>query len=298
MKIIFNLIIISLLTISCSQKTAPISYKGHLHYTEKGPKPVVLSKKLVKKTAKKINPAKLQNNQIIIKDGDNLYNLAKAYKVSTRQLIDHNKLAPPYVLHPGKTLKIPTERKTHVVIRGQNLTKIARKYNVSLSELAQLNNLKTNTRIKIGDVLVVPYSAKTSHKRFLAKKIFNSKVKLARPVKGKVIQKFGAKSDGTYSDGINIAAPAGTNIAAAADGKVVYVGSELRGYGNLIIIKHSGNILTAYAHSNEVFVAKDQKVKQGETISTVGSSGNVKTAQLHFGVRKGRKAVNPSKYFN
>ena len=184
-----------------------------------------------------------------------------------------------------------------MVVNGQSLTVIARKYNVSLSELAQLNNLKTNSNIKIGRVLLIPYNAKPSHKKHIVSNIFKGKIKLSKPLNGNIIKKFGPGKNGTHNDGINIAAPLGTEVKAAADGKIVYVGNELRGYGNLIIIKHSGNILTAYAHSNEVIVAKNQTVKKGEKIATVGATGNVSSPQLHFGVRQGRKAVDPVSYF-
>ena len=291
-KIILLLIFIN----SCSQELAPISYKGHLRYSKKGVEPIKISQ-----AKPKINKAKikknLKSNQILVNNGDNLYLIAKKHKITTRQLIDSNNLKPPYVLQPGQILDLPSKRKTHVVVNGQSLTVIARKYNVSLSELAQVNNLKTNSNIKIGDVLIIPYNAKPSHKTRIASNIFKGKIKLNKPLEGNIIKKFGPDKNGTHNDGINIAAPLGSAIKAAADGKIVYVGNELRGYGNLIIIKHSGNILTAYAHSNEVIVAKNQTVKKGDKIATVGATGNVSSPQLHFGVRQGRKAVNPTNYF-
>ena len=291
-KIIILLIFIS----SCSQDIAPISYKGHLHYGKKGIEPIKITKPTPKITKAK-HKKNLKANQILINNGDNLYVVAKKHKVTTRQLIDSNNLKPPYILQPGQILDLPNKRKTHVVVNGQSLTVIARKYNVSLSELAQLNNLKTNSNIKIGRVLLIPYNAKPSHKKHIVSNIFKGKIKLSKPLNGNIIKKFGPGKNGTHNDGINIAAPLGTEVKAAADGKIVYVGNELRGYGNLIIIKHSSNILTAYAHSNEVIVAKNQTVKKGEKIATVGATGNVSSPQLHFGVRQGRKAVDPVSYF-
>ncbi len=296
MRFIFPIITLLIFLASCSQNSAPISYKGHIQYTKNGAKPINIAK-----TKPTLTPAKakekLKTNQILVNNGDNLYLIAKKHKITTRQLIDRNDLKPPYMLQPGQILELPDNRKTHVVLNGQSLTLIARKYNVSLSELAQVNNLKTNSNLKIGDVLIIPYNAKPSHKKIIASNIFKTKLKLAKPLDGKIIKNFGPDKNGTHNDGINISAPLGTDIKAAADGKIVYVGNELRGYGNLIIIKHSGNILTAYAHNNEIIVAKNQNVKQGEKIATVGSTGNVSAPQLHFGVRQGRKAVNPANYF-
>lgn len=296
MKLISKVFILLIFTTSCTQELAPISYKGHIYYTKKGEKPINIIKSK-SKTKKVITKKNLKPNQILVQNGDNLYVIAKKYKITTRQLIDQNLLKPPYILQPGQILDLPSKRKTHIVLKGENLTLVARKYNISLNELAQVNNLKTNSKIKIGNVLIIPYNGKTTQKKHLVAKIFKSKIKLNKPLDGEIIKKFGPDKNGTHNDGINISAPLGTDIKAAADGKIVYVGNELRGYGNLIIIKHSGNILTAYAHSNEIIVAKNQSVKKGEKIATVGSTGNVSSPQLHFGVRQGRKAVNPISYF-
>ncbi len=116
------------------------------------------------------------------------------------------------------------------------------------------------------------------------------------PIKGKVISRFGPKTGGLYNDGINIAAPKGSSIKAAAGGKVVYAGSELRGYGNLLLIKHDNGFMTAYAHAEKILVKKGTRVNKGQVIAKVGRSGNVSKDQLHFSIRKGRKALDPSRY--
>lgn len=113
------------------------------------------------------------------------------------------------------------------------------------------------------------------------------------PVKGKVISGFGPRSGGEYNDGINIAAQQGEPIVAAADGEVVYSGSELRGYGNMVILRHNNGLMTAYAHADRILVSKGETVKQGVTIATVGKSGGVDQAQLHFGVRKDKEPIDP-----
>lgn len=115
------------------------------------------------------------------------------------------------------------------------------------------------------------------------------------PVKGKVISEFGSKVGGEYNDGINIAAQQGEPIVAAADGEVVYSGNELRGYGNMIIVRHDNGLMTAYAHADRILVSKGEQVKQGVTIATVGKSGGVDQTQVHFGVRKDKQPIDPIK---
>ncbi|WHQ46407.1 MAG: M23 family metallopeptidase [Candidatus Midichloria sp.] len=116
------------------------------------------------------------------------------------------------------------------------------------------------------------------------------------PVEGKVLSRYG-KSGNSFNEGINIAAPLGTVVRAVADGKVIYVGKEPKVYGNLIIIKHRGNYLTAYAHNDKISVKKGAKVKQGQPIATIGKTGAVTIPQLHFSMRKDKKTINPEASF-
>lgn len=124
-----------------------------------------------------------------------------------------------------------------------------------------------------------------------------SPVRFIWPVEGgKVISAYGPKKGGEYNDGINIAADEGEPIWAAADGQVVYAGNELQGYGNMVIIKHDSGWMTAYAHTKSIDVKKNDRVKQGDMIAYVGTSGGMKSAQLHFGMRNGKDPVNPEVY--
>lgn len=122
------------------------------------------------------------------------------------------------------------------------------------------------------------------------------KTKFLWPVKGTVISHFGTIGKGRTNDGINIKAALGTNVKAADKGTVAYAGNELKGFGNLILIKHDDGWITAYAHNDRLFVKKGQRVARGEKIATVGSTGGVNTPQLHFEVRSGKKALNPTAY--
>lgn len=112
------------------------------------------------------------------------------------------------------------------------------------------------------------------------------------PINGQILARYG-KTGNKFNEGINIAAPIGTSVSAAADGKVVYVGNNVEGYGNLIILRHENDLMTAYAHLGEISVERGAEIKRGASIGTVGKAGNVKDPQLHFSIRKGKKTVNP-----
>lgn len=116
------------------------------------------------------------------------------------------------------------------------------------------------------------------------------------PVRGHVLEGFGAGHGGIQNDGINIAARAGSPVCAAASGEVVYVGNELRGYGNLVLLKHDGGFITAYAHNSTILVHKGEHVARGQTIARVGSTGEVGSPQLHFEIRQGRNPVDPAQF--
>lgn len=116
------------------------------------------------------------------------------------------------------------------------------------------------------------------------------------PVRGKVLSEFGDKPDGRHNDGLNIAAPRGTVVMAADNGVVAYAGNELRGYGNLLLIRHANGWMTAYAHLEQILVERGAQVRRGQRIGTVGSTGTVTAPQLHFEVRRDGQAVDPSDY--
>lgn len=113
------------------------------------------------------------------------------------------------------------------------------------------------------------------------------------PVRGNVLASYGVAADGTHNDGINIAASRGTPIKSVESGMVAYVGNELRGYGNLILVKHTNGWISAYAHCDEVLVHKGDPVYKGQTIGKVGATGGVSEPQLHFELRQGKRPVDP-----
>jgi murein DD-endopeptidase MepM/ murein hydrolase activator NlpD len=116
------------------------------------------------------------------------------------------------------------------------------------------------------------------------------------PVRGNVISTYGREGNGGKNDGINIAAPLGAPVRAIEGGEVAYAGNELKGYGNLVLIKHADGLISAYAHCQELLVRKGDKVAAGEIIARVGTSGGVKEPQLHFELRQGQHPVDPKEF--
>src|SRR6201747_440073 len=118
------------------------------------------------------------------------------------------------------------------------------------------------------------------------------------PVRGKGITSYGAKTNGKSNDGINLAVPEGTPVKAAEDGVVAYSGNELKGYGNLVLVRHSNGYVTAYAHASELLVKRGDTIKRGQIIAKSGQSGEVRSPQLHFEIRKGSSPVDPLQFLN
>ncbi len=116
------------------------------------------------------------------------------------------------------------------------------------------------------------------------------------PVKGRIISSFGDSRGGEQNDGIDISVPEGTAVKAAENGVVIYAGDELEGFGNLILVRHSGGYVTAYAHNKSNLVSKGETINRGQTIANSGRTGSAQVPMLHFEVRKNSKPVDPVKY--
>ena len=118
------------------------------------------------------------------------------------------------------------------------------------------------------------------------------------PVQGRIISVFGTKPDGGHNDGIDVAVPQGTSVKAAENGVVAYAGNELKGYGNLVLVRHANNWVSAYAHNEEILVKRGDKVRRGQIIAKAGNTGSVSQPQVHFELRKGSRPVDPTKYMS
>jgi len=263
--------------------------------------------------------------------GDTVYSIARRHKLSPRDIIDANNLRPPYALNVGQRLVLPQGR-LHTVRSGEYLALIAKRYNADTFAIARINGVRAPYTIYPGQKLRIPRSGggggsvvasappvlsappprpnaapsvkvtptrpkvTVPSKNPVPKPPKRSGGKFSWPVQGKLISSYGTKDKGLHNDGINIAAPRGTVVKASENGVVAYAGNEIRGFGNLLLIKHSGGWVTAYAHNDQLLVKRGDKVTKGQNISKVGSTGSVSKPQLHFELRKGSTAVDPHKY--
>ncbi len=198
------------------------------------------------------------------------------------------------------------------VERGDTVTKIARSHRESVQSIVRWNNLAKPDSIEVGQVLRVvppgtqatsgapvrtspsaaaPATGSTAPSRAVPDAPPARGIALIWPTAGNVVHGF----DGVTFKGIDIANAAGTPIVAAAPGTIVYAGNGLRGYGNLLIIKHDADFLTAYAHNRTLLVKEGDRVAQGQKIAEMGDTDNDRVA-LHFELRYGGKSIDPSRY--
>lgn len=174
----------------------------------------------------------------------------------------------------------------YCVQSGDTLSRIAQRHKVSVNDLKAWNHLRSDT-IQIGQALIVRGSAPV----YNAPRP-NNAIALQMPVQGTIIATYSSANKG-----LDIAAPRGTLVHAAADGTVIYAGQGVRGYGKLVLIRHSPTTITAYAHNDNVLVAEKTHVRAGQIISSVGDTGrNDGRTALHFELRINGKHVNPAAY--
>jgi LysM repeat protein len=241
--------------------------------------------------------------EIVVPEGATLFQIAEEQRVSLGALIAANDIDNPFALLAGQRLRLP-EPNVYVVQRGDTLNDIARRNSIQPRSLALLNGLAEPYRLRPGDTLVLPGPALSTGAATQAAAAptrapattpaaSGGAPRFAWPLAGELIDGFGPKSGGRRNDGINIAARAGETVRAAADGVVVYAGDELAGYGGLILIKHDGGWISAYAHNRALRVGENQAVTQGQDIAEAGSTGGVDRPQLHFELRRDGGPVDP-----
>ena len=210
----------------------------------------------------------------IVRSGDTVYQISRRYDTSIRSIIDANNLRAPYVLKNGERLTLPPPR-FHTVRDGETIYGISRRYNLAMNQLVRSNGIKPPYHIGVGQRL------KLSDAR--AQTPLVAKPPLARIIRTPITST--GKGDKPKQE-----------KPAAENGVVVYSGNELLGYGNMVLLRHADGYMTAYGHNGTILVQKGQRVRRGQVISRVGSSGNVSVPQLHFEIRKGKTAVNPAKF--
>jgi murein DD-endopeptidase MepM/ murein hydrolase activator NlpD len=242
------------------------------------------------------DPARLPRTHRVRGD-ESLYDIAETYQVPLRALIDQNGLAPPYALAAGRELELPPPR-FHTVARGETFEDVARRYNVDLRSLALLNRMASPYRVRAGDRIVLPAMARAhapaaSPPPAVAPTVGNANARFQSPLRGEIVARFGAQPGGARLDGLEIAGREGAEIVAAADGDVVYAGSDLPAYGTLVLVRHADDYVTAYGFARRALVREGQRVRAGQAIAELGPRPDGRP-RLLFQVRRGAAAVDPA----
>lgn len=250
-----------------------------------------------------------------VKKGETLFTIAKKNKTSVHAIAKANRLRAPYTIYPGQTLTIIGQTKTAGLSKPKQLwhwmTSQKRVLSSFPNKFAKKSALGEVTQTKViapknsSQVVAKTKTATPSPKPKVQVPVPKPRVATAStrqsqaspnwswPVRGKVLQNFGASQPNRHTNkGLDIAGKEGQPVRAAADGEVVYSGNALRGYGNLIIIKHDEKFLTAYAHNRKIIVKESERIKKGQMIAEMGKTGT-DHVHLHFEVRYHGKPVDP-----
>lgn len=241
----------------------------------------------------------------VVRQGETLPAIARRYRIDPAVLAAENGLTQPYSVHKGQRLRVPAAAAspggaattastastgpTAIAAPGPAVKRVPAAATAKPADADDANETEAQTpetqeTAALPGVQALPPAPAGSGQGFIW------------PVKGKVISAFGPKGAGLHNDGINIAARKGAAVRAVENGVVAYVGNELRAFGNLVLIKHSDGWVSTYAHAEEILVARGDRVRKGQVIARVGSSGNAREPQLHFELRRGKNAVDPLEY--
>lgn len=254
-------------------------------------------------------------NEYTVKKYDTLYTVAAMFDAGVNEVARLNNLNAPYALSAGQVLRLPSPHaRGGSAMAGGDFT---------------IEPAETQAPMKVDAVereVIAPPPGTTSASAPPQPQVYTSTTpppapaqvqtasvavpkipdevpprvkgngKFMMPVDGKIISGYGPKADGLHNDGINIKAARGAPVRAADNGVVVYAGNEIQGYGNLVLVRHADRWMTAYAHMDKILVKKGDTLKQGQSLGTVGSTGQVDGPQLHFEVRRGTEAKNPQQF--
>lgn len=237
----------------------------------------------------------------VVVSGDTVYSISRQHGVDMTALVRANGIEPPYAIKTGQRLKLPTESMPQpalaaVPAAGNSVTGTVTNPSAASVITVPLPPVDGATVAAAG--VATPAAADSEPRQTAALSpaapLTQSGSGFLWPVRGKILSSFGAKKGGQHNDGINIEARRGEPVQAAADGRVIYAGNELRGFGNLVLVKHADGWTTAYAHNDELLVKKGETVTRGQTIAKAGNTGSVATPQVHFELRRGTHAVDPA----
>jgi murein DD-endopeptidase MepM/ murein hydrolase activator NlpD len=232
----------------------------------------------------------------IVQPGESLIGIGRRYGMTLSQIARVNNIQPYTKLNVGDRIKVPARGAEQRVAMRQPTQRVQPTQPRVASAAPSIDNVGT-VPTENAHVATPEPAAATENPVKKAETVAASKVPQFRwPVTGHVIEAFGPRPNGTTNDGINLAVPEGTPIKAAEDGVVAYAGNELKGYGNLVLIRHADNFVSAYANASELLVKRGDSVRRGQVIARAGQTGNVSSPQLHFEIRKGSTPVDPRKY--
>jgi murein DD-endopeptidase MepM/ murein hydrolase activator NlpD len=275
-----------------------------------------------------LGPAK----RIVVRPGQSVGYLAREYGVSKRAIIDANNLAPPYKIEIGQNLVIPgggpNSGEPHAPVHAAAAEKpaapspertAASNRSGKAPEVIPLDEPAPAPR-KSAEAPAISFPPPASPARGKLsppaaepatpqaasgeKEVASAEEEeppsrgghLPWPVRGRVLAGYGATKEGGQNAGINIAAARGAPVRAVDSGVVAYAGNEIRGYGNLVLVKHPSGFISAYAHLDSLLVKRGDTVSRGQVIAKVGNTGGVSEPQLHFELRRGKKAVDPREF--
>lgn len=247
--------------------------------------------------ARKVVPNATQTPQgraHTVRPGETGIAIARAYGVDWGRVVAANRLTPPFRLEVGDRLLLPSKQQ----VAAMTVEERARAFRLDIDDLI------TGGEPAAGGVLIGskplvprrPAGPQPSPAQIAAvpiAELAGDAPRFVWPVEGRVLSGFGAKPGGRFNDGVNLKATAGSPVRAAGDGVVAYAGDAIAGFGNLILLKHAGGWVTAYAHNEALLVARGAKVRQGDAIARAGATGSVSEPQLHFELRRGRTPVDP-----
>lgn len=234
----------------------------------------------------------------VVQRGDTLYAISRRYGVQMSELVRANAIPEPYTIRAGERLVLPGEAGG----AGQGVATPAVRAEADLPAPSPKpspaeDSTGAPTKEPPAPGAAVPTAKPPPPPPVATAAAVAAPAATGRgfqwPVQGRVISSFGPKKGGAHNDGVNITAPRGTPVMATENGVVAYAGNELRGFGNLLLIRHDDGWVSAYAHNDTLLVARGDKVRRGQRIATVGSTGSVADPQLHFELRRQSRAIDP-----
>lgn len=255
-------------------------------------------------------------NVHVVEKGETLYSVSRRYNVDTRSLALLNEMQRPWTVYPGDELVLPplAREQQREAVKPLAPVVVAKAAPPPVTPVAKAPAAKSPVTVPIDDQAIsltgttATTAVKAEPKPPTVAAAAASPPAAPKyttpaggrdfiwPVSGEVLKGYGPGADGGRNDGVNISAAKGAQVRAAASGEVVYAGNELAGFGNLVLIRHPGGWVTAYAHSDALLVKEGDLVKQGQPIASAGATGNAPTTQVHFELRKGKEPVDPTQH--